>query len=63
MRFQSIDPRETVWVSLHTDSETDARTKAEMVWLEMTNGWEARLAGKVGDAHRHFEAVNQLGNL
>jgi len=60
LRFQSIEPRETVWVSLHTDSETDARAKAEIVWLEIINGWEARLAGDAGDADRHFEAVNLL---
>ncbi|WP_299045801.1 DUF6538 domain-containing protein [uncultured Tateyamaria sp.] len=28
-RYRHIEPRETVWISLHTDSETVARSKVD----------------------------------
>ena len=27
-RYQSVEPRQSVWISLHTDSESIANTKA-----------------------------------
>lgn len=41
-RYRSIEPRETVWISLHTDSETIARSKADQAWSQMIEAWEAR---------------------
>jgi len=49
-RYRSIEPRETVWISLHTDSETIARSKADRAWSQMIEAWEARLAGNSEDA-------------
>lgn len=34
-RYQEIEPRGTVWISLHTDSETIAQNKAERAWSQM----------------------------
>lgn len=59
-RFATVDPRQIVWVSLHTDSETLAKTKASAAWAEMIEAWEARLAGHSADAERRFEAARQL---
>ena len=59
-RFSRIEARTTVWVSLHTDSETLAKMKAAAAWAEMIEAWEAKLAGLSEDAERRFEAAKQL---
>lgn len=60
LRFARVELRTTVWVSLHTDSETLAKTKAAAAWTEMIEAWEAKLAGLSEDAERRFEAAKQL---
>ncbi|AML51848.1 DUF6538 domain-containing protein [Falsihalocynthiibacter arcticus] len=59
-RFSSVEPRQTVWVSLHTDSEKIASTKASAAWAEMIEAWEVRLAGHSEDAERRFESASEL---
>jgi hypothetical protein len=34
-RYRRDEPRETVWISLHTDSETAATRKADRAWSQM----------------------------
>ena len=55
-RYRGIEPRETVWISLHTDSESIARSKADRAWSQMIEAWEARLAGNNADAVARYEA-------
>ena len=59
-RYSSVDTRDEVWVSLHTDSLTQAKEKASKVWEEHIAGWEARLSGRSADASKHFDAVREL---
>jgi len=59
-RFRPVEPRELVSQSLHTDSEQLAKLKAEAAWAEMTEAWEARLAGDTDDAERRFDAAREL---
>ena len=59
-RYAAIEPRELVSQSLHTDSQQLAKLKAEAAWAELTEGWEARLAGDTDDAERRFEAAREL---
>lgn len=59
-RFARVEPRQAVWVSLHTDSKILANTKAKAAWAEMIEAWEAKLAGLSEDAERRFEAAKQL---
>jgi len=59
-RYRGIEPRETVWISLHTDSETVARSKADRAWSQMIQAWEARLAGDSADAEARYEAARNL---
>lgn len=59
-RFATIEPRELVSQSLHTDSEQLAKLKADAAWAELIEGWEARLAGDTDDAERRFEAAREL---
>jgi integrase len=59
-RYESIEPRTTVWISLHTDSESYASNKASVAWGEMIEAWESRLAGHSADADRRFAAAKNL---
>jgi len=59
-RYAAIEPRAAVWISLHTDSETVARTKAPIAWQHLVDGWEARLAGNSDDAEERFAAARSL---
>ena len=56
-RYRGVEPRETVWISLHTDSETIARSKADRAWSQMIEAWEERVAGNSKDAEARYEAA------
>ena len=59
-RYRAVEGRETVWVSLHTDSQSTARQKADRAWSQMIEAWEARLHGDSDDAEARFEAAREL---
>ena len=59
-RYEAVEPRKFVWVSLHTDSQSVAASKASVAWDLMIEGWEARLAGDSSDAETRFEAAREL---
>lgn len=59
-RYQGVEERKSVWVSLHTDSLTVAKQKADAAWQHIVEGWEARLAGDTSDAEKRFEAAKNL---
>ncbi|WP_430448725.1 DUF6538 domain-containing protein [Rhodophyticola sp.] len=59
-RYRGVEPRETVWISLHTDSETVAHSKADRAWSQMVEAWEARLAGNSEDAEARYQAARDL---
>ena len=59
-RYSSVEPRQFVWVSLHTDSPSVAKSKAEGAWAQMIEAWEAKLAGDTSDAESRFAAARDL---
>ena len=59
-RYASIETRTFVWLSLHTDSPTVARSKADGAWAQMLEAWESRLAGDIVDADQRLEAAKEL---
>lgn len=59
-RFADIEPRADVVVSLHTDSLSAAKMKAEAIWTELVEGWEARLALQKGDAAARFASAREI---
>ena len=59
-RYDRVEPRDYVWLSLHTDSETIAKQKAPQIWADIIAGWEAKLAGDTGDAEVKFDAARDL---
>ena len=62
-RYASIEARSQIWKSLHTDSRSVAASKAEKVWLELVEGWEAKLAGRSSDAAERFRAAQALADV
>ncbi|WP_317057813.1 tyrosine-type recombinase/integrase [Roseovarius rhodophyticola] len=62
-RYGGVELRETVWISLHTDSEMVARSKADRAWSQMIEAWEARLAGDSRDAEARYEAARDLARV
>lgn len=59
-RYQDVEERKSVWVSLHTDCFSVAQKKADVAWQHIVEGWEARLAGDTSDAEKRFEAAENL---
>lgn len=59
-RYASIEPRKFVWLSLHTDSMSEAKQKEPAAWQQLIDGWEAKLAGDTSDAEARFEAARDL---
>jgi integrase len=62
-RYRSVEPRAVVWISLHTDSETVARSKADRAWGNLVEAWEARLAGDTEDAEARHSAAHELARI
>ncbi|MBK8199715.1 MAG: tyrosine-type recombinase/integrase [Acidobacteria bacterium] len=62
-RYRSVEPRAVVWISLHTDSETVARSKADRAWGQLVEAWEARLAGDTEDAEARHSAAHELARI
>ncbi|CAM8671112.1 Integrase, catalytic domain containing protein [Paracoccaceae bacterium] len=59
-RYREVEAREFIWISLHTDSETQARIKAPTIWQEMIEAWEAKMVGASADADAAFAAAKNL---
>ena len=59
-RYEAVESRQFVWVSLHTDSQAVAALKAATAWELMVEGWEAKLAGDTTDAEARFQAARDL---
>ncbi len=62
-RYRNVEPRGTVWISLHTDSEAIAASKAAQTWAQMIEAWEARLAGDSADADARFAAAREIADV
>ena len=61
-RYASVEARKEIWRSLKTDSPAAAKQKAEAVWSELIEGWEARLAGRSDEAEERFAAAQDLAD-
>lgn len=60
LRYKEVEDREQMLMSLHTDSETTAKTKASAVWAELIEGWEAKLEGVVAIGAARLAAAKKL---
>jgi predicted secreted protein len=59
-RYEAVESRKFIWLSLHTDSMTDAERKGGPAWEQLLAGWEAKLAGDTSDADQRFAAAKDL---
>ncbi len=62
-RYAAVEHRSVIWDSLKTDSYNVAVQKSAGVWLNYIEAWEARLAGRDGDAAEKFRAAQQLAAI
>ena len=61
-RFRDVEPREIVAFSLHTDSKTVARQKADQIWNHLIEGWEAALRGDSVNGTARWEAAKAIAD-
>lgn len=61
-RFRDVEPREIVALSLHTDSKTIARQKADQMWSHLIEGWEAALRGDSLNGAARWEAARAIAD-
>lgn len=59
-RYAKVERRQLVRMSLKTDSVSEARRKAEIVWAELLAQWEALLKGDTSVAKARYEAAQDL---
>lgn len=59
-RYREVESREFVWISLKTDSETQALLKAPTIWQQMIEAWELKMIGSSADAEAAFAAAKKL---
>jgi integrase len=62
-RYVSVEEREYVWLSMHTDSELVAMRKAPAIWDHMIEAWEAKLAGAEADGNAQLAAAKNLAAM
>lgn len=62
-RYHGVEARKDIWISLHTDSESVAQTKAGIAWNQLIEGWEARLAGDTENSEKRFEAAKRMAEV
>lgn len=62
-RYEDVEPRSYVWMSMHTDLEDVARRKAPGIWDEMLEAWEAKMHGDSDDAEERFDAAKNLAAI
>ena len=59
-RYAKIEDRREFWISLQTDSRSEAASEAEEAWHAMTAGWEARLRGDTADADKALAVAKDI---
>ena len=59
-RYAQVEPRPNILLSLHTDSKAQAEAKWRLVWDNLVEGWEAKLAGDTTDAQKRHTAATEL---
>ncbi len=59
-RYKPVETREFLWLSLHTDSEEEAKQKAPAVWRDMLEAWETKLEGSTAEGEERIKAAKNL---
>lgn len=59
-RFEPVEDRKFIWLSLHTDSEMVAKAKHNQIWNNMLEAWEAKLDGSNSEGEGRMKAAREL---
>lgn len=59
-RYARVESRTVVYVSLATDSLSEAREKEPQVWNQLLAQWEALLKGDTSQAEERYEAAKEI---
>jgi integrase len=59
-RYRDVEARDVILISLHTDSESQARTKANAVWQELIEAWEAKIEGATAEGEDRLIHAKKL---
>lgn len=59
-QFAAVEPRKEVWLSLKTDSRSEALARAPGAWRNLVSGWEAMRDGDSTDAETRFKAAQEV---
>jgi len=59
-RYRDVEARDMILLSLHTDSESTAKSKADAVWRELIEAWEAKLDGATAEAEDRLKHARNL---
>ena len=62
-RYATVESRLEILHSLHTDSLETAKKKSSLVWGELIESWEARIAGDTKDGEARYQAARELAKL
>jgi integrase len=58
--FRAVEPRHEVWLSLKTDSRSEATVRSPRAWKNMLAGWQAMRDGDTTDAEARFKAAQEV---
>ena len=59
-RFEDVEKRREIWLSLHTDSKIEAERRLPMVWAERMRAWEALQDGRRDAATLSVHAARKI---
>ena len=62
-RYQLVEGRSEILHSLHTDQLSVAEVKSRVIWDELIESWEARLAGDTKDAEARYAAARNMAKI
>lgn len=62
-RYSRVESRSEILHSLSTDSLLVAEKKMKVVWDDLVESWEARLAGDTADADARYNAARNLSKM
>jgi len=63
IRYRPVEDRSEILHSLHTDSLSVAGVKSKVIWTQLVESWEARLAGDTQDAEARYAAARNMAKI
>lgn len=61
-KYWAVETRRAIWITLNTDSKTEAEERAKTAWNALIQEWEARLNGTSQEPEKRWEASRDLAD-